>query len=324
MPIQFPPSPSVNQEYTYSGKVWAWDGSSWVGVRQATGIQSSNIWAKQSLLIPKRGFGLNSGYNGTTDQRRTKAGTIPMLKQYIERDLGEFNSEDIVSSGLVLYLDAGNISSYSGSGSTWTDLSGNSNTATLTASPTYDSSNSGSLLFNGSTQWATITNPSTLRNQNFTVSIWFKPATQSSAIKSLIDFNHVGEPAQGWVMQSEDATTNKYWYLAYNDGAAFQPVGNFGEGKGIQFTSSVWQNFVYTKSGTSVIGYRNGTETFTATASSATVSYVANKNMRIAGLIAAAGREFNGNISQVLMYNREISATEVTSNYNAVKNRYGL
>ncbi len=94
MPIQFPPSPALNQEYTYSGKVWAWDGSSWVGVRQETGIQKSNIWAKQNLLIPKRGFGLNSGYNGTTDQRRTLAGTIPILKHYIERDLGLFQFSD--------------------------------------------------------------------------------------------------------------------------------------------------------------------------------------------------------------------------------------
>jgi hypothetical protein len=90
MPIQFPPSPSLNQEYTYEGKVWAWDGSSWVGVRQETGIQKSNIWAKQNLLIPKRGFGLNSGYNGTTDQRRTAAGTIPSQKHFMERDLGAF------------------------------------------------------------------------------------------------------------------------------------------------------------------------------------------------------------------------------------------
>ena len=37
-------------------------------------------------------------------------------------DTGKLNTD-----GLVLYLDAGNISSYSGSGTTWTDLSGNSN-----------------------------------------------------------------------------------------------------------------------------------------------------------------------------------------------------
>jgi hypothetical protein len=271
-----------------------------------------------------RRWRLNSGYCGNTDQRRTKAGTIPILKHFMERDLGAFENINIAQLGLVLYLDAGNATSYSGSGSTWTDLSGNSNTATLTASPTYDSSNGGSLLFNGSTQWATITNPSTLRNQDFTVSIWFKPATQSAAIKSLIDFDHGGSPTQGWVMQSEDATTNKYWYFAYYTGTAFQPVGNFGAGKGMQFTSSVWQNFVYTKSGTSFIGYRNGTQTFTATAASATVSYLASRNMRIAGCVNAAGREFNGNISQVLMYNRAITSTEVTQNYNALKDRYGL
>jgi hypothetical protein len=108
MPIQFPPSPSVNQEYAYEGKVWAWDGSSWVGVRQETGIQKSNIWAKQSLLIPKRGFGLNSGYNGTTDQRRTTAGTIPTLKHYMERDLGLFaNTLNVIYESLT-YIITGN------------------------------------------------------------------------------------------------------------------------------------------------------------------------------------------------------------------------
>ncbi len=131
MPIQFPPSPSVNQEYTYSGKVWAWDGSSWVGVRQETGIQKSNIWAKQNLLIPKRGFGLNSGYNGTTDQRRTKAGTIPTLKHYIERNLGEFLTVDIqeyILNNIVpvhwhLVTPATNVAS-------WDDRSGNGWSAT--------------------------------------------------------------------------------------------------------------------------------------------------------------------------------------------------
>jgi hypothetical protein len=147
MPIQFPPSPSVNQEYTYEGKVWAWDGSSWVGVRQETGIQKSNIWAKQNLLIPKRGFGLNSGYNGTTDQRRTKAGTIPMLKQYIERDLGLFGfgwtPDNITTS---VWLDAADTSTIflnSTTVSQWNDKSGNGRNfsqATAGNQPTYQAS----------------------------------------------------------------------------------------------------------------------------------------------------------------------------------------
>ena len=146
MPIQFPSSPALNQEYTYEGKVWAWDGSSWVGVRQQTGILSSTVWAKQSLLIPKRGFGLNSGYNATTDQRRTQAGTIPMLKHNIERDLGFFQNVlggwTPASITTALWLDAADSSTITiATGvSTWADKSGNVANATqasTTLQPSY-------------------------------------------------------------------------------------------------------------------------------------------------------------------------------------------
>ena len=129
MPIQFPTSPSVNQEYTYEGKVWQWDGSAWVGVRQETGIQRSNIWSKQNLLIPKRGFGLNSGYNGATDQRRTQAGTINSAKHYMERNLGAFT--DLWTPSRIttaLWLDAADASTITLSGfdvTQWNDKSGN-------------------------------------------------------------------------------------------------------------------------------------------------------------------------------------------------------
>ena len=131
MPIQFPSSPALNQEYTYEGKVWAWDGSSWVGVRQQTGILSSTVWAKQSLLIPKRGFGLNSGYNATTDQRRTQAGTIPMLKHNMERNLGLFTPVFWTPAQIStsLWLDASDASTITLNATTvsqWNDKSGNS------------------------------------------------------------------------------------------------------------------------------------------------------------------------------------------------------
>jgi hypothetical protein len=138
MPIQFPTNPEVNQEYTYEGKVWQWDGSAWVGVRQETGIQRSNIWSKQNLLIPKRGFGLNSGYNGATDQRRTQAGTINSAKHYMERDLGQFlfviegswTPEAITTE---LWLDGADASTITLNGSVvsqWNDKSGNGRNAT--------------------------------------------------------------------------------------------------------------------------------------------------------------------------------------------------
>ena len=138
MPIQFPTNPEVNQEYTYEGKVWQWDGSAWVGVRQETGIQRSNIWSKQNLLIPKRGFGLNSGYSGVTDQRRTQAGTINSAKHYMERDLsqflfsvsGEWSPASITTE---LWLDGSDASTITLNGSVvsqWNDKSGNGRNAT--------------------------------------------------------------------------------------------------------------------------------------------------------------------------------------------------
>jgi hypothetical protein len=94
-------------------------------VRQETGIQKSNIWAKQNLLIPKRGFGLNSGYNGTTDQRRTAAGTIPMLKQYMERDLGEFVFGTQIDSILRMVPVHWHLVTSATNVASWDDLSGN-------------------------------------------------------------------------------------------------------------------------------------------------------------------------------------------------------
>ena len=94
-----------------------------------------------------RRWRLNSGYCGNTDQRRTAAGTIPILKHYIERDLGLF--VNVVSSGwtpasitTALWLDAAESSTITiATGvSTWADKSGNAanaTQATTTRQPSY-------------------------------------------------------------------------------------------------------------------------------------------------------------------------------------------
>jgi hypothetical protein len=63
----------------------------------------------------------------------------------------------VESSALQLYLDAGNASSYPGSGTAWTDLSGNSRNGTLTNGPTYSSDNGGSIVFDGSNDFVQCT-----------------------------------------------------------------------------------------------------------------------------------------------------------------------
>jgi hypothetical protein len=62
----------------------------------------------------------------------------------------------VVTDGLIYYVDAGNTSSYAGSGTTWNDLSGQNRTTTLYNGPTFDSANSGSINFDGSNDYAQI------------------------------------------------------------------------------------------------------------------------------------------------------------------------
>lgn len=242
--------------------------------------------------------------------------------------MGVQYNPSIVTSGLVLALDSANTKSYPGSGTTWTDLSTSATNAVLTNGPTYSTSNNGFITFDGLNDHGLITNPATLRNQDFTISLWVYPQTQNQALATIIDFEHSngnGTVLQGWVIQSEDSTTNRYYYITYYTGSSFQPVGNFGAGKGLQITTGVWQNLTYTKSGTSVTGYLNGIQIYTATAASATVSYLTPKNAAIAGtVVSALGRYFKGNISSFQIYNRGLSSLEITQNFNALRGRYGI
>jgi hypothetical protein len=60
-----------------------------------------------------------------------------------------FDYENIVTDGLVLNLDAGFVGSYPTTASTWYDISGNDKNSTLTNGPTFNSANSGSIVFDG-------------------------------------------------------------------------------------------------------------------------------------------------------------------------------
>lgn len=81
------------------------------------------------------------------------------------------NGPKIVSEGLVLYLDAANSKSYSGTGTTWTDLSGNSNNATLVNGPTYSSLNGGGIVLDATDDFISITPSASLKvdGDNFTI-----------------------------------------------------------------------------------------------------------------------------------------------------------
>jgi hypothetical protein len=85
-------------------------------------------------------------------------------------------SPKIVTDGLVLYLDAANSKSYPGSGTTWGDLSRGGNNGTLVNGPTFSSANGGSLVFNGTNQYASVLNTTGI---NFTLACWISTTATS-------------------------------------------------------------------------------------------------------------------------------------------------
>jgi hypothetical protein len=109
--------------------------------------------------------------------------------------MGVYAGPEINESGLVLCLDAGNTKSYPGSGTTWTDLSGNGNTGTLVNGPTYSSANGGSIVFDGSNDYIqTNFNYSlTSSNTEFTCAAWYKCFPEANS-GGLIFSNYQGNP----------------------------------------------------------------------------------------------------------------------------------
>jgi hypothetical protein len=83
------------------------------------------------------------------------------------------NNQAVIFNGLELWLDASNTASYPGTGTTWTDLSGNGNNGTLIYGVTYSSTNGGTMVFNGSSNNRVRTNFAPTFT-DFTVCIWFK------------------------------------------------------------------------------------------------------------------------------------------------------
>lgn len=256
-----------------------------------------------------RRWRLNSGYSSLTDQRRTKAGTIAMLKHNMERNLGLF-AGTMISSGLVLNVDAGNVLSYSGSGTTWLDLSGNNNNGTIVNSPTYVSAGPSSYFSFGSGYGQrtsfTYQTPVQTGSTGFTWDVWAYPIANQD----------------GYILMGYRGTTPLQFYKLTTQKFEMYPASVFR-----LFTLNVWQNItaVYdgTQSGTDNMKlYVNGTQVGSRSAN--------QPDLRPSGMPFYVGGDPIGSeystarINQVAVYNRALLASEVLQNFNSFRGRFGL
>ena len=217
--------------------------------------------------------------------------------------------ENVVTDGLVLYLDAGNDISYPGSGTILRDLSGLGNNGTLQGGVGYVGTNGESLSFDKVDDL--ITTPYIFPTGNLpkSFSVWFK-------INSTTD--------RGWIVAGgSDANGNAFGLFRnggssntlyfHGNGAAFDMIFNVSQ------NTTDWYNATVSYDGTTIRGYINGQldveKTVALNTSSSTVDFGARKNRN-------AAEYFKGNISQVQIYNRALTPQEIQQNYNALKGRY--
>lgn len=221
----------------------------------------------------------------------------------------------IVSDSLLLYLDAGNNKSYSGSGSTWTDLIQNNN-ATLSNSPTFNSDNGGSLLFNGSNQtfttaaFKTVSSGSNVNNDT-TNEIWYKwnGVNQAKIISALGNLASIGY--LGFFLNNGSGANGNIVTVIY--GGQFFSAIDTGTSSAT-LTSNVWTQLVITKTTSICKFYKNGVFLGSTTRTQSNYTTIS----------PYASSTFGGNLSIAKLYNRALTDAEVLQNYNALKGRFGL
>jgi hypothetical protein len=215
----------------------------------------------------------------------------------------------VVTTGLQLYLDAGNASSYPGSGTTWTDLSVNSRNGTLTNGPTYSSADGGSIVFDGSNDYVQCTGSLTVTAATFVA--WIK---------------RNGNQGQydGILFSRGAVTTGMNFQVSNQLGYHWNDAGNtYNWQSGLTIPDATWCMIAVSVTSTAATAYlcqSGGTTTSTNTVNHSS----GNLNDIKLAVDDAAARYFNGNIAIAQLYNIALSAGQVSQNFQADRGRFGV
>jgi hypothetical protein len=247
------------------------------------------------------------------------------ILQNYQAMLPRFLNKNIVTNGLIEYLDAGYLGSYPTSGNTWYNVAGVSGgTGTLTNGPTYSTSGGGSIVFDGVDDVVNGTIDGSIFTGDFTQTAWVYK----------LNNNQIW---QGVFTNSSPATNNTY-LMTFGNGSAQAPFNSVGTNQVGVLQSGIfldvgshlnrWLYLGITKKGNvlTIYCYKDGTLlTNTGIIDWNGGNFNTTNNYQI-GRHWAGGSviPFQGNISNISIYNRELTQAEITQNYNAQKSRFGL
>ena len=212
------------------------------------------------------------------------------------------HSPRIVRDSLALYVDAANVKSYPGSGTTWKDISGKGNDGTLTNDPTFSSDYGGKFNFDETNDYVDCGN--VLSQTAYTKSAWFRPESSTRNIIS-------GPANHAFWMVGTDNTLAAGHQGQWSRVSHAVPSGNM--------LNQWWNGVVTWNNSTGWVLYLNGVQVDT---NSNTTGPGGTTGVYIARY--SGGNYFDGDIAQAIIYDRVLTATEVQQNFNAFRGRFGL
>jgi hypothetical protein len=248
--------------------------------------------------------GVSNGSNLYVDGVLKNTFTITVGNQLSDIYIGARGiTPNVVQKNVILHLEASNTYSYPGSGNTWYDLSPYVRNATLVNSPTFDNTSGGALVFNGSSSYAEISNWNVLTgNKNFSIAntvkyqnnsdqVWISYGTGTSSSATQIG---IGSSQFGLLANNVNTTLENSYLIP-----------------------DTWNHLVLTHDGAVTKLYVNGSYV----KQKLTTYNVGSSNLFI-GKSGITTSFSSAKVANVIVYNKTLTADEVSQTYDSFKNFY--
>ncbi len=228
-------------------------------------------------------------------------------------------SPNIITDGLVFYVDAANNKSIISGDASWNDLTSN-NSGTLTNGPTFDPNNGGSVVFDGTNDYVGFGD--ILDLGILSVNMWINCDVYNSGRQFLFGKWKNSHRAYTLVLNQGGTSAGSITSQVSIDGGSTNTgLATFS---GAIDANSTWFNVGFTHDGTNLKTYVDGVLGATTAIGEAYTSGTSHFAIGTVLFINDTSPldPFNGKIANLKIYNRALSSEEIIQNYDSLKNRF--